>query len=97
MIEVMFGESEASSMKCAKNRKSVIRGEDGPTVVFGNPDLLPPREALLPNIWAMSIARNGFSHLIGLQACVKKVLGQNRNTINLRKKEKLKQCIGGAR
>ena len=48
MIEVMFGESEAGSMKCAKSRKAVISGEDGPTAVFGNADLLPPREAWIP-------------------------------------------------
>ena len=38
MIEVMFGESEAGSMKCAKSRKTVISGEAGPTAVFGNAD-----------------------------------------------------------
>ena len=48
MIEVMFGESEAGSMKCAKSRKTVISGEAGPTAVFGNADLLPPREAWIP-------------------------------------------------
>lgn len=48
MIEVMFGESEAGSMKCAKSRKAVISGEDGPTAIFGNAALLPPREAWIP-------------------------------------------------
>lgn len=48
MIEVMFGESETGSMKCAKSRKAVISGEDGPTAIFGNAALLPPREAWIP-------------------------------------------------
>ncbi|MEY8426403.1 DUF3658 domain-containing protein [Lachnospiraceae bacterium 46-15] len=48
MIEVMFGESEAGAMKCAKSRKAIISGEDGPTAVFGNADLLPSREAWIP-------------------------------------------------
>ncbi|WP_143449120.1 hypothetical protein [Lachnoclostridium sp. An196] len=36
MIEVLFGESEAGSMKCAKSMKSLCRS-DGPVSVIGNP------------------------------------------------------------
>ena len=48
MIEILFGESEAGSMKCAKSRKKIEKANDGPTAVFGNPDLLPERKDWIP-------------------------------------------------
>ena len=46
MIEVLFGESEAGSMKCAKSMKSLCRS-DGPVSVIGN----PPAHMLSPKEW----------------------------------------------
>lgn len=37
MIEVLFGESEAGSMRAAKCDRAVIGGADGPTACIGNP------------------------------------------------------------
>lgn len=48
MIEILFGESEAGSMKCAKSRKKIEKANDGPTAIFGNPDLLPERKDWIP-------------------------------------------------
>lgn len=46
MIEVLFGESEAGSMKCAKSRKSLCRS-DGPVAVIGT----PPAHIRTPQEW----------------------------------------------
>ena len=43
MIEVLFGESEAGSMKCAKSLKNVLNRTDGPTMVWGDASLIPPQ------------------------------------------------------
>ena len=45
MIEILFGESETASMKCAKSMKSLCRS-DGPVSVIGDPPahMLPPQE-----------------------------------------------------
>lgn len=42
MIEVLFGESEAGAMKCAKSNKKLRNSSDGPTSVWGDVTLLPP-------------------------------------------------------
>lgn len=47
MIEVLFGESEAGSMKCAKSDRINRTFCDGPTAVFGDASRLPPT----PETW----------------------------------------------
>lgn len=45
MIEVLFGESAAESMKCAKSsRTASYSKDDGPTSVLGNRSLIPKRK-----------------------------------------------------
>lgn len=48
MLEILFGESEAGSMKVAKSRAGIMRGGDGPIAVWGNPDMLPEQKDWLP-------------------------------------------------
>lgn len=48
MIEVLFGESEAGSMKCAKSNKKICKANDGPTAVWGDASLLPKRKDWIP-------------------------------------------------
>lgn len=48
MIEVLFGESEAGSMRCAKSNKKICKANDGPTYVWGDPSLLPERKDWIP-------------------------------------------------
>lgn len=48
MVEVLFAESEACSMKCAKSHtKQSYRKSDGPTAVLGN----PPQAVEQPKAW----------------------------------------------
>ncbi|MDD3796280.1 MAG: DUF3658 domain-containing protein [Lachnospiraceae bacterium] len=47
MIEVLFGESEAGSMKCAKSNQKICHS-DGPTAVFGNTSSTPFPEEWIP-------------------------------------------------
>lgn len=48
MIEVLFGESEAGSMKCAKSNKKICKASDDPTSVWGDASLLPVRKDWIP-------------------------------------------------